>query len=340
MIRPSSPLTMLLLRHTRRREFIAVLGGAAAMPLAARAQQAKLPTIGVLGAGTPSAWTDWIAAFVRRLGELGWSEGRTVAIEYRWAEGRSERYREIAAEFVRLKVDVIVTVGRRSPCREPGHIGHSHRFRDCYRPARDRAGRVTGAARRQRHRPVDAGDGTGRQAARTIARGAARSSPSWRSSAMSTTLPRWWRWARYSPLRRMLGIDLDRLEIRRAEDIAPAIARIQGRYTGALRVRRRADKCPPRPHQHAGAGCATAHGLPGSHVSPSWRVHVLRSKRRRPIPARRRLCRQNSARGEAGRSAGRAADQVRTRHQPRAPPRRSASSVPPSLLARADEVIE
>ena len=95
----------------RRREFITLLGGAAAAwPLAARAQQpGKLPTIGFLGAATPAAWGQWVAAFVQRLRELGWIEGRTVAIEYRWAEGRSERYAEIAAEFVRLKVDVIVT---------------------------------------------------------------------------------------------------------------------------------------------------------------------------------------------------------------------------------------
>ena len=77
----------------------------------ARSSRAKLPTIGFLGAGTPSAWSHWTAAFVQRLRELGWIEGRTVAIEYRWAEGRSERFAEIAAEFVRLKVDVIVTVG-------------------------------------------------------------------------------------------------------------------------------------------------------------------------------------------------------------------------------------
>jgi putative tryptophan/tyrosine transport system substrate-binding protein len=94
----------------RRREFITLLGGAAAWPIAARAQQpAKLPTIGFLGATTTSAQSQSTAAFVQRLRELGWIEGRTVAIEVRWAEGRSERYAEIAAEFVRLKVDVIVT---------------------------------------------------------------------------------------------------------------------------------------------------------------------------------------------------------------------------------------
>jgi putative ABC transport system substrate-binding protein len=96
----------------KRREFITLLGGVAAWPLAARAQQpVKPPTIGFLGASTPSGWSHWVTAFERRLRELGWIEGRTVAIEYRWAEGRSERYDEIAAEFVRLKVDVIVTVG-------------------------------------------------------------------------------------------------------------------------------------------------------------------------------------------------------------------------------------
>ena len=94
-----------------RRSFITLLGGAAAWPLAARAQQAKLPTIGFLGSTTPSEMSQWVAAFVRRLRELGWIEGRTVAIEYRWAEGRTERYAEIAAELVRLKVDVIVTAG-------------------------------------------------------------------------------------------------------------------------------------------------------------------------------------------------------------------------------------
>jgi putative tryptophan/tyrosine transport system substrate-binding protein len=100
-----------------RRKFLAALGGAAvAWPLAARAQQAgRLPTIGVLGAGTPSVWSPWVAAFAQRLHELGWSEGRTIAVKYRWAEGRTERYAEIAAEFVQLKVDVIVTGGAAVP---------------------------------------------------------------------------------------------------------------------------------------------------------------------------------------------------------------------------------
>src|SRR2546425_5805499 len=94
----------------RRREFITLLGGAAAWPLAARAQQpGKLPTMGIIGSGTPATQGHWYAAFVQRLRELGWIDGRTVAVEYRWAEGRDERFAEIAAEFVQRKVDVIVT---------------------------------------------------------------------------------------------------------------------------------------------------------------------------------------------------------------------------------------
>jgi putative ABC transport system substrate-binding protein len=95
----------------RRREFISLIGSAAAWPLAVRAEPSKLSTIGFLSTSTPSAWSRFVPAFVQRLRDLGWIEGRNVAIEYRWAEGRTERYTEIATEFVRLKVDVIVTTG-------------------------------------------------------------------------------------------------------------------------------------------------------------------------------------------------------------------------------------
>src|SRR5215470_9088112 len=94
----------------RRREFITLTSGAAAWPLAARAQQ-PLKTIGFLGASTRSAEAQWIAAFLQRLRELGWIEGRTIAIEYRWAEGSEERFAQIATELVQLKADIIVTWG-------------------------------------------------------------------------------------------------------------------------------------------------------------------------------------------------------------------------------------
>jgi putative ABC transport system substrate-binding protein len=98
----------------KRREFITLLGGAAAgWPLKARAQQpARLPIVGFLGATTPSAQKKWTDAFVQRLRELNWTEGRTIAVEYRWAEGRTDRAAEVFAEFVGLKVDVIVCIQR------------------------------------------------------------------------------------------------------------------------------------------------------------------------------------------------------------------------------------
>ena len=98
----------------RRREFIKLLGGfaGASWPLTARAQQAgKVPVIGYLGPTTASALSQRLSSFVQRLRELGWNEGHTVAIKYRWAEGRDDLYAEFAAEFVQLKVDIIVTGG-------------------------------------------------------------------------------------------------------------------------------------------------------------------------------------------------------------------------------------
>ena len=94
----------------RRRKFITLMGGAAAWPVVARGQQpGRLPIIGFMGSTTAAAGGPLIAAFTARLRELGWVESRNVGIEYRWAEGRSERYAEIVAEFIRLNVDVILT---------------------------------------------------------------------------------------------------------------------------------------------------------------------------------------------------------------------------------------
>src|SRR5262245_25931870 len=96
-----------------RRDFVALLGGAAAAwPLSARAQQSgKLPTIGFLASGTPATNGQWVAAFAQRMRELGWADGRTVVLEVRWADGRPERFAQIAAEFIRMKVDAIVSGG-------------------------------------------------------------------------------------------------------------------------------------------------------------------------------------------------------------------------------------
>ena len=100
----------------KRREFITLVSGAAALPLAARAQPTgKRVTIGILGTATLSAWSVWISTFVRRLHELGWTEGRNAALEYRWADGHIDRYFELAADLARRKVDIIFTAGSAVP---------------------------------------------------------------------------------------------------------------------------------------------------------------------------------------------------------------------------------
>ena len=94
----------------RRREFITLLSGAAVTWASApRAQQPPVPVIGLLGSDAAPAQSEWTAAFVQRLRELGWSEGRNITIDYRWGEGHSERFSEIAAEFVQRKVTLILT---------------------------------------------------------------------------------------------------------------------------------------------------------------------------------------------------------------------------------------
>src|ERR1700722_9659785 len=91
----------------KRRDFIAALGGAAAWPFAARAQQARVPLIGFIGTTSPSVWSQQVAAFEQRLSELGWIPGRTITIDYRWTEGRNEQAPAIAEAFVARKVDII-----------------------------------------------------------------------------------------------------------------------------------------------------------------------------------------------------------------------------------------
>jgi len=154
----------------RRREFIALLGGAAATwPVATSAQQTgKLPIVGFLGASA-SGFSPWAAAFAARMRELGWVEGRTITIEYRWSEGRPERYAEIAAEFVRLNVDVILTVGSAVPIVRTGDHGYSHRICGGNRSGRQRSGRKSGETRRQRHRIVHPSERACRQAVRILA---------------------------------------------------------------------------------------------------------------------------------------------------------------------------
>ena len=148
-------------------------GTAATWPLTARAQP-RLPTIGFLGPASASAMSAWTAAFVQRLRELGWIEGRTIAIEYRWGDGRADRLSEIAAEFVRLKVDVIVTTRTAVPLLKQA----TSTIPIVFTIANDPIGAGTRdepfAAGRQCHWPVATRGRSRRQAARTPARGGSR----------------------------------------------------------------------------------------------------------------------------------------------------------------------
>jgi putative tryptophan/tyrosine transport system substrate-binding protein len=213
----------------RRREFITVLGGAAAWPLAARAQQpGKLPTIGFLGTAAPSAWTPWTTAFVRRLHELGRIEGRTVAIEYRWGGGRTERFAEIAAEFVRLKVDVIVSGGNAAVAAKHASTVVPIVFTMVDDPvgmglvaslARP-GGNVTGLA-------MQSADLAGKRLAllREVV-------PDLRRLAIMANVEYPFavvEMAQFQTAARTLGLDVAPVEIRRAEDIAPAFEALKGR---------------------------------------------------------------------------------------------------------------
>ena len=213
----------------RRRDVLRLLGSAAvSWPLGARAQQrAKLPTIGFLGASSPSGWSHWVPAFQRHLRELGWIEGRTVAIEYRWADGRSERYAEIAAEFVRLKVDVIVTAGSAVPAAKQATLEIPIVFAVAVDPldiglvanlARP-GGNVTGLS-------VQSADLAGkrleilRELLPNFRRLAIMGNVGYRAAALEMD--------EAQTAARMLGIDAAKLEIRRAEDIASAIDGLSG----------------------------------------------------------------------------------------------------------------
>src|SRR6516164_8216452 len=105
---PLSALTMLLSRHTRRRDFITLIGGAAAWPLAARAQQPAMPVVGILGISAPDTIGDRLRAFRLGLKEAGYIDGENLAIDYRWTQ--FDRFPELAADFVRKRVAVITTI--------------------------------------------------------------------------------------------------------------------------------------------------------------------------------------------------------------------------------------
>ena len=323
----------------RRREFITLLGGTAATrPLAARAQQsAKLPTIGFLGGTTASTMRQWTDAFVQRLRELGWVDGRTVAIEFRWAEGRSERYTEIAAEFVHLKVHIIVTVGAAvvaakqatsvipivfAVANDPVGIGL---VASLARPG----GNVTGLS----NQTADLA-GKRLELMREVVPGLRRLAIMANFSYPASVLEM----REVEATARTLGLEVITPEIRRADDIAPAFEGLKGRAE-ALSVITDPLMIANRLHINTGTGRATADNLSCQGVRGVGWSDLLWSKLPGPLPPRRRIRRQDSAWDEAVRHPNRTAHQIRSRHQSQdgqgAWPR-----VPGTVLARADEVIE
>jgi putative ABC transport system substrate-binding protein len=206
-----------------------LLGGAIAWPLAARAQPSgKLPIIGLLTAGAPATHGRWVNAFVQRLSELGWIESRTIAIKYRWAEGRSERYAEIAAELVERKVDVIVTQGGAVAAAKKATSLIPIVFTVAADPLADGlvaslaqpGGNVTGLS-------LQFTDVAGkrlellREAAPHLGRLAIMANLGYRAAALEL--------AEIEATARKLNLEVATSPIRRAEDIAPAFAALKGR---------------------------------------------------------------------------------------------------------------
>src|SRR5215470_4520993 len=294
----------------KRREFMALFGGAvAAWPLETTAQQpAKLPTIGFLGADA-SAFSAWTTAFVAHLRELGWVENRNVAIEYRWSEGRTERYAEIAAEFVRLKVDVIVTVGSAVPTVRQVTSTIPIVFAVAIDPVG--SGLVESLAK-----PGGNVTGLSLQVANLAGK---------RIELLCEIVPQLRRLAvifnvgnaqpvlemgETQAAARMLGLDVAPLVIQRAEDIAPAFEGVKTRADALYVAIDQPHGCQPHAHSHIGAWGRAADGLQHPRFCSRRRFHVLRAKLLGYVPALGGLRGQDIARNEARRHTGRAADEI------------------------------
>jgi putative tryptophan/tyrosine transport system substrate-binding protein len=325
----------------RRRQFLTLLGGAAvAWPLAARAQQAaKLPTIGYLGSSTASAQSQWVAAFVQRLHELGWIEGRTIAIQYRWAEGRTERFREIAAEFARLKVDVIVTSGT-APVLEAKRatsdipivfavasdpVGN-HLVASLARPG----GNITGLSIQQTDLAAKKLELL-REAAPDFRRLAILANGASPASLLEM--------GEVEAAARTLSLDVVPVEIRRAEDIVPAFTTLKGRAEALYvcgdalvtnnRIRiitlalgaRLATMYPSREHVDAGGLMSYGPNFPDLHRrAADYVTKILRGTKPADIPVEQPTKFDFVINLTTAKALN--------------------LEIPPTLLARADEVIE
>jgi putative ABC transport system substrate-binding protein len=275
---------------------------------------AKLPTIGFLGTGSRSSWQPWTDAFVERLRQLGWIEERTVTIEYRSAEGSGERFAEIAAEFVRLKVDIIVTSGAAGPAVKQATstipivlgLANDPVGEGLVTSLRRPGGNITGLSLQA---PDLAGKRLGllHEILPDVRRLAILVDITYPAAVLEMR--------EAQTTARSLGIEFVTLEIRRADDIAPALEAHKS-AADALFVGGGPLMTTNRLRINTLASCWAPNDCHFKGERRSGCFDVLRTTLSGPVPTRRRLCRYDFAGGKAGRTPNRAADQVRTSHQP------------------------
>jgi putative ABC transport system substrate-binding protein len=324
----------------KRRAFLRVLSGAAAAwPVMARAQPTgKMPTVGFLGSASASSWKQWTAVFVQRLRELGWIDGSTIVIDLRWADGRSERFAEIAAEFVRLKVDVIVTSGTAVPAAKQATSTIPIVFAVAVDPLG--TGLVAGLAR-------PGGNVTGlsaqgpdlagkrlellRELAPDLRRLAILANGGYPAAVLEMN--------ETQTTARTLGFDVFAAQVRRAEDLVPTFDAFKGRaeavyvcadpLANANRIHINAMALAARlPTMHGNREYVEASGLMsyGPNLSNSWRRaaeyvdKILRGTKPGDIPVEQPTKYDLAINLKTAAALG--------------------LVVPPTLLARADEVIE
>ena len=324
-----------------RREFITLVGAAAvAWPLKVQAQQPAMPVIGFLSAVSPGPFVQRVAAFHQGLNEAGYVEGRNVAIENRWAEGQYDRLPALAADLVGRQVVVIVTYTDAAALAAKAatttipivFINGGDPVRAGIVPSLNRPGaNVTGVsffgvdlAPKQLallHEVVPNAAVIAVLVDQNVPDAVAQV-PAMQEAA------------------RTLGLQLVVLLARTASDIDTAFATFVARASRCTRRRHGcfADQPAQTNHRTGGAPCA-ARDLPVSRVCRGWRLDQLRQQRSGYLSPGWRLCRADSQGRQAGRSAGHTVHQIRIRAQPQ--DRQGAGlTIPPSLLASADEVIE
>jgi putative ABC transport system substrate-binding protein len=287
----------------RRRDFILAGGATVAWPLAARGQQSdQLRRIAVLGS-SPSDWGDWISAFVERLRELGWKEGRTIAIEYRWSEGRPERVAEAAATFMQQKPDVIVTYGGAATILKKATTSIPIVFAVAADPLG--SGLVTSLSRpggNMTGLSIQQNDASGRrlELLREVVPGLRRLAIMFDGGYRGSVVEN----GQVQAIAQKIGLEASPHEIRRPGDIAPVFAALKAHADAVYIV----EKCLNYQQSYTDRHACTQHPVASDLHYPrfrqSWGAYLIRTKLSGSVPARRGNGGQDFARGQAGRIAG------------------------------------